>query len=113
MDLSPIIFGIILSSKNKVNNLGRSQNNFRSPGENTKVHTIKILLDSGASDLIVRKNVLSKYHNILKNKTSNWSTMAGMFNIYYVTNFNLKLSELFLHCGILREMPFNKIITQL
>ena len=46
---------------------------------NSKEHTIKILLDSGASTSIVRKDILYKRHKILKDKKNKWSTMAGIF----------------------------------
>ena len=45
--------------------------------QNSKEHNIKILLDSGASASIVRKNVFYKRPRILKDKKNKWSTMAG------------------------------------
>ena len=58
----PITFGIILPPNPRGKNLINSQIN---PGtmdenKNSKVHTIKILLDSGASISIVRKDILYK-----------------------------------------------------
>ena len=79
MDLSPITFSVILPSnlRGKI-----STNSQISPGtsdenENSKVSTIKILLDSGASASIVRKDVLYVQLKILKDKKNKWSTMAG------------------------------------
>ena len=60
----------------------------------SKVHTFKILLDSGASASIVRKDVLHKRHRILKDKKNKCSTMVGTFNTTDVTEIILKLSEL-------------------
>ena len=51
----------------------------------SKVPTIKILLDSGASALIVRKDLLYERHKILKDKKNIWSTMAGTFNTTFIT----------------------------
>ena len=62
--------------------------------KNSKVCTIKILLDNGASASIVREDVLYKCHKILKDKKNNWSTMAGTFNKTFITEIILKLSEL-------------------
>ena len=60
---------------------------------NAKVRTIKILLDTGASALIVHKDVLYKFYKIFKDKKNNWSTMAGTFNTSFVTEIILKLPE--------------------
>ena len=62
--------------------------------ENSKVCTIKILLDSGASVSIVCKDVLYKRHRILKDKKNKWSTMEGTFHTTFVTEIILKLPEL-------------------
>ena len=51
--------------------------------KNSKVHTIKILLDSGASASIVHKDLLHIQHR--KDKKNIWSTMAGTFNNTFVT----------------------------
>ena len=56
MNFSPITFGVILPPKPSGNNTTNSQIN---PGtlnenKNSKAHTIKISLDSGASASIVR-----------------------------------------------------------
>ena len=96
MDLLPITFGIILSSNPRGKNSTNSQIN---PGtldenKNSKVRTIKILLDSGANASIVRKDVLHMHHKILKDKINKWSTMAGTFNTSFVTEIILKLPEL-------------------
>ena len=48
--------------------------------KNCKLHTIKILLDSGASASNVSKDVL---HD--KNKKYKWSIMAGTFTTTFVT----------------------------
>ena len=76
-DLLPITFSVILppypSSKNSTNsqiNLGTSDKN-----KNSKVHIIKILLDSGASVLIVRESVLYERHKIVKDIKNYWSIM--------------------------------------
>ena len=62
--------------------------------ENSNVHTIKILLDSGASTSIVCREVLDKRHHLIKKKKNKWSTMAGTFNTSYMTSLNLRLQEL-------------------
>ena len=69
-DLSPLTFSVILPPNLYGKHATNSHNN---PGtldenENFKESTIRILLDSGASALIVRKNVLYKRHRILKDK---------------------------------------------
>ena len=46
--------------------------------KNSKVHTIKILLDNGASASIVRKDVLYKRHKILKVKRINGQLWQGL-----------------------------------
>ena len=56
--------------------------------KNSKVRTIKILLDSGASASIVRKDVLHVRHKILKDKKNKWSTMAGTYNTTFVAEIN-------------------------
>ena len=61
--------------------------------KNSKVGTIKILLDNGASASIVRKDVLYERHKILKDKRNKWSTMAGTINTTFVTELILKLPE--------------------
>ena len=40
--------------------------------ENSKLHTVKILLDSGASASIIRKDVLYKQHKTVKDKKNKW-----------------------------------------
>ena len=62
--------------------------------KNSKVRTIKILLDSGSSASITRKDVLYERHKILKDKKNKWSTMAKTFNTTFVTKIILKLVEL-------------------
>ena len=94
--LSPITFGVNLppqlsgkvSTNSKINPTTSDEN------KNSKVHTIKILLYSSASALIIRKDVLYECHKILKDKKNNWSTMAGTFNTTFVTETILKLPEL-------------------
>ena len=61
--------------------------------KNSKVCTIKILLDSGASALIVREDVLYERHKILKKKKNKWSTVAGTFNTSFLTELILKIPE--------------------
>ena len=75
--------------RQKVNKFSNKSGNL-DKNKNSKVRTIKILLDSGASASIVRKDVLHVRHKILKDKKNKWSTMAGIF----VTNIILKLPEL-------------------
>ena len=77
MALLPIIFGIILPSNPQGKNSTNSQINPGTTDENKKsnVHTIRVLLDSGASALIIRKDVLHERHKILKDKKNKWSTM--------------------------------------
>ena len=59
--------------------------------ENSKVLAIKIILDSGARESIVRKDVLYERHKIVKDKKNKWLTMTGTFN---TTKIILKLPEL-------------------
>ena len=61
---------------------------------NSKVRSIKILLDSGASTLIVHDNILQKYYRILKDKKNKCSTMVGTFSTTFVTEIILKLPQL-------------------
>ena len=60
----------------------------------SNVRTIKILLDSGASASIVRKDVLYERHRILKDKKNKCSTMEGTLNTTFVTDIILKLPAL-------------------
>ena len=71
-DLLPITFSLILPL-NLRNKIKKSQSNPGTLDENWnfKVHTIKILLDSGASVLIVCKDVMYECHNIFKHKRIN------------------------------------------
>ena len=62
--------------------------------KNSKVLTIKLLLDSGASSLIIQKDMLYKRHKILKDKKNKWSTMAGTFNTTFVIEIILIPPEL-------------------
>ena len=91
-----IIFGVILPpelrakiSTNSHINLGNSDEN-----KNSKVRTIKIVLESGAIVSIILKDVLHKRHKILKDKKNKWSTMAGTFNNTFISVIILKLLEL-------------------
>ena len=59
--------------------------------KNSKVHTIKILLDTSDNASIIRKDALHKPHQILKDKKNKWSTMAGTFNTTFITEIILKL----------------------
>ena len=83
---------------------GRKRRKWRNPvfqfqmklvnkNKNSKVLTIKTLLDSGANASIVRKDIIHKRHKILKDKKNKWSVMAGTFKITFVTNLILKLPE--------------------
>ena len=74
-DLSPIAFGIC--GKNSTNSQFYPVN--LDENKNSKVRSIKILLDSGAGASIVRKDELHECHQILKDKKNKWSTMAGTF----------------------------------
>ena len=80
--------------------------------KNSKVHTIKILSDSGASALIVRKDVLYERHRILKDKKNKWSTMAVTVNTTFVTE-NIKTSGTKSFRENLREMLFDGQIIKL
>ena len=68
IDLSIMTLGVILPPNLHDKNSTNFQNNPVTSDENrnSKVHTIKILLDIGASVSIVQKDVLSKRHKILK-----------------------------------------------
>ena len=95
-DSSPITFGVILPPKPRGKISTNSQNNPATLDENknSKVFTIKILLDSGASTSMVRKNKLYECHKKLKNKKNKWSTIAGTVKSTLVTEIILKLKEL-------------------
>ena len=82
MDLSPITFGVISPLNPRGKNSANSQisSGTSDKNRNSKVHTIKIFLDSGASALIIRKDVFYERHKIFKDKKNKWSTMAGTFN---------------------------------
>ena len=71
-DLSSITFGVILPPNLRGKNSTNSQNNPGILDENTnsKIDTIKTLLDSGTSALIARGDVLFEHHRILKDKKS-------------------------------------------
>ena len=60
----------------------------------TKVCTIKNLLDSGASALIVFKDNLHKYQRIPKYKKNKWFTLPGIFNTAFILDSKFKLPEL-------------------
>ena len=94
-DSSPVTLGIILPPKLRGKISTNSQNNTGTLDENknSKVQTIKILLDRGTSASIVRKDVLYKRHKILKLKMNKWSTMAGTFNSTFVTEIISKLQD--------------------
>ena len=62
--------------------------------KNSKVHTIKILLESEASASIVRKDMLYERHKTLRDKKNKWSSIAGTFNTTFVTEIILKLPKL-------------------
>ena len=91
----PITFGVILSpnpcseiSINSQIDLGTSDKN-----TNSKVLSIKILLDSGASASIGSKDVFYAHHKILKDKKNKCSNMAGTFNTTFVTEIIFILPE--------------------
>ena len=78
-ELSLITFGVILPPKLQGKISTNSQNN---PGtmdenKNSKVRTIKILLDGGARASIVRKDVFYKRHKIFKGKKRNDQLWQG------------------------------------
>ena len=95
MVLLSITFGIILPSNPRGKNSTNSQINPGSLDENqnSKVFTIKILLDSGVCALIIHEDVLYERHTILKDKKKICSTMAGTFNTTFVIDIILKLPE--------------------
>ena len=95
-DQSPITFGVILHPNLQGKKSINSQINPVSVNENkySKVCSIKILSDSGASAFIICKDVLHDYHRILKDKKNEWSTMAGTISTTFVTEMILKLPEL-------------------
>ena len=66
-DLSPVTFSIVLSPNPRGKNSINSQINpiTKDENKNSKVYTIKILLDSGASASIERKGAQYKRHRIL------------------------------------------------
>ena len=66
-DLSPITFGVILPPNlcGKISTISQIHPVASDENQNSKVRTIKILLDSGASASIVCKDVLYERHKIL------------------------------------------------
>ena len=94
-DLSPITFGVILPPKlrGKISTNSQINPTTLDENKNSKARTIKMLVDSGASASIIRKDVLYERHKILKDKKNKWSTMVGTFNTTFVTN-HIKLLEL-------------------
>ena len=60
----------------------------------------QILLVSGASASIVRKDVLNMRHKIIKDKMDEWSTMAGTFNTTFIS------TTIKSHPKNLHKMPF-------
>ena len=87
MDLLPITFGIILSPNLRGKNSTNSQINLETTDEirNSEEHAIRVLLDSGASALIVRKDVLYERQKNFKDKKNKCSTMAGTCDTTFVT----------------------------
>ena len=83
---------------------------------NSKVCTIKILLDSSASASIVSKDVLYKGHRILKDKKNKWSTMAATFNTTFVTEIKSKhlelnhSAEIYLKCHLTNKLLNHNLI---
>ena len=73
-DLSPITFAVILPPILRGKNLTKSQNNPETlnDNKNSKVHTIKILFDSGACASVVRNSVLYERHKLFKDKKNKW-----------------------------------------
>ena len=109
-DLSPITFRMILPPSLRGKNSTISQIN---PGtlyesKNSKVRTIKILLDSGANVLIICKDVLYERYTILKDKKNKWSTMAGTIKPTFETNNNIKIPIIESFRRKLRKIPFDK-----
>ena len=97
------IYHLILPPNPRSKNLTNSQIHTKPSDENknSKVRTIEILLDSGASALIVPKDVFYERHKILKDKKNKWSTMAGTLDTSFVT-------EILTFREYLREIPFNQ-----
>ena len=95
-DLSPITFSVILPLKLRSKISTNSQIILVTLDENrnSKVHNIKILLDSSVSASIISKDALYERHKILKDKKNKWSTMAETFNTIFVTEIILKLPKL-------------------
>ena len=91
----PITFSVISPPKLRGKNSINSQINQTTSDENrnSKVCTITILLDSGASASIARKDVLYERHTVLKDKKNKWSTLAGTFSTTFVTEIIFKLRE--------------------
>ena len=73
-DFLPLTFGVLLPPNPRGKNVVNSQINPRTSDENrnSKLHTIRTSLDSGASAFIVRRDVLYKRHRILKDKKNKW-----------------------------------------
>ena len=82
----PITFGVILPPNPHGKNTTNSQINLKTSDENknSEVHTMTILLDSGASASIDHKDVLCERLKFLKIKKKKWPTMAGTFNTTFV-----------------------------
>ena len=65
-----MIFGVVLPPKlhGKISSNSQINPTTLIENKNSKVRTIKILLDSGTSTLIVRKDVLYERHKLLEDK---------------------------------------------
>ena len=92
--LSQTSFGIMLPLNLRRKNSISTQMNPGTMDEirNSKIRTIEIVFDSGASASI--ENILYGRCKILKDRENKWSTMVGIFNITFRTDLELKFSEL-------------------
>ena len=114
----PITFGVILTLNPRGKNATNSHTKARTmnKNKNSKVCTIKILLDSHASASIVNKDVLYKRHKILRDKRNKWSTMAGTSNTTFVQETISKLPELnhsmeiYIKCHLTIKLNYNLIL---
>ena len=91
----PIIFDVILppNLRGKISTISQINPQIPDENKNSKLCTVKILLDSSAGASIIYKDILYERHRILKDKKNKWSTMAGTIEATYMTEIILKLQE--------------------
>jgi len=64
-------------------------------GENTKVETIKVLFDSGASETIVNNKLVINLRKKITEKPSQWTTAAGIVQTKHKAQIRFTLPEFY------------------